>query len=157
MRVWLVLALLLARAAALTCNPGFYFWERDGLQHCRLCPPGCACPGGVVPCFGCSGGVFSPGPGAVICTPCPPGTTSDWIFNAGCDPFNFQQPCANGKGPLGQSACRPAPPPTQVNFTAPGGALVFPPQYLPGGPPFDPNRVPPYYDINNQPMVQQSY
>lgn len=154
----LVLALLAAApAAALTCGPGFFLWIRDGIERCQLCAPGCACPGGLQPCRGCSGGAFSAAAGAAACLPCPPGTTSDAIFNDGCEPENYQTPCANRNGPLGQITCRPDPPPQNVTFVAPGGALYAPPQYLPGGPPYVPNKVPPYYDVDLKPMLQQSY
>lgn len=93
--------------------------------------------------------------GATACSTCPIGTTSDWIFNAGCDPFTDTVPCANSNGPLGVTSCHA--PPREVGYTAPNGALVLPPQYLPGGPPYVPNVVPPYYDDTGQPMLQQSY
>lgn len=165
MRAWFV---LLAACAALAlaampdssgCPAGYFFWQSEGAAHCQICQPGCACPGGWLACIGCSDGSFSAAPGAAACAACPPGSTSDAVYNAGCDPENVQTPCANAKGPLGQVACRPAPPPPNVTFVVSSGTLVLPPQYLPGGPPYVPNEVPPYYDDGTppRPMVQQSY
>jgi len=136
------------------CRPGSYVWMRDGIMRCRVCEAGCACPGALAPCFGCSAGQHSPEPGAGTCNPCPAGTTSDIIFNTGCDPDNYGVPCANQHGPLGQIACRDVPPPQNITFVAPNGALFGVAQYLPDG---MPNKVPPYYDIDKLPMVQQSY
>ena len=144
-------------AGTCVCPPGSYYWVRDGIARCRLCAPGCACPGALATCLGCSAGLFSAAPGAAACAVCPPGTTSDAVFNTGCEPDNYATPCANRHGPLGQVACRPVPPPQNVTFVAPNGALYGVAQYLPGGPPFVPNKVPPYYDIDLLPMVQQSY
>ncbi len=167
MRLLLLVLLLAAaslapRAAALTCDPGYYLWEREGLEHCRQCPPGCACPGGLGVCVGCSGGFFTDAAGAAACVACAPGTTTDPYFNSGCDPMNYETPCANFYGPLGHVACRPDPPPPNatvgyLNPHLPSGALYAPPQYEPGGPPYVPNVIPPYYDIDGRPMVQQSY
>jgi len=158
----LILAMLaaVARAAgpdAAGCPAGYFFWTAGGVAHCQICQQGCACPGGWLQCAGCNGGYFSAAAGAAACAACPPGTTSDAVHNAGCEPENYLTPCANRYGPLGQAACRPAPPPGNTTFVAPGGALYAPPQYQPGGPPYVPNKVPPYYDIDLQPMVQQSY
>ena len=138
------------------CPPGSFFWTREGVNHCQQCLPGCACPGGYDACYGCSDGLFS-GASAAVCSVCAPGFTSDAIYNVGCDPENYLTPCANQYGPLGQATCRPIPPPSNTTFVAPNGALYAPPQYLPGGPPYVPNKVSPYYDIDGQPMIQQSY
>jgi hypothetical protein len=109
------------------CDPGYYCWIYwNGLEHCRLCPAGCACPGGLQPCIGCSGGWFSPAAGESACSVCPAGTTSDIIFNGECNPFDDVTPCENFKGPLGLTSCRPIPPPPAVIFRAPRGAV--PPQ-----------------------------
>jgi hypothetical protein len=151
------LFLFATTAAAIKCDPGYYFWEQNGIQHCKECPPGCMCAGGWDMCLGCSSGTFSPTAGASTCSICPPGTTSSIIFNAGCDPFVNTVPCANNYGPLGEIACYPIPPPSGVIFEMPDGALVLPPQYLTNSPPYIPNKVPPYYDIDGMPMDQQSY
>jgi hypothetical protein len=139
------------------CAPGSFYWERNGLGHCQPCRPGCACPDGTAACYGCNDGYYSAAAGAAACTACPAGTTSDALLNSGCDPFNYGTPCANAYGPLGQITCRPAPPPANVTFEAPSGALYAPPQYQPGGPPYVPNIIPPYYSIYGTPMLQQSY
>lgn len=153
-----VLAIIfLAGAHAIVCEEGSYYWVRDGIERCRICPPGCACPGGYTACYGCSGGFFSGGSGSPNCTACPMGTTSDIINNAGCDPDNYETPCANAAGPLGQIACRPDPPPAALQFAAPCGALYFPPQYIDDGGVDVPNKVSPYYDMYGRPMNQQSY
>jgi hypothetical protein len=141
-------------AGVCVCPPGSYVWVRGGFVRCRLCAPGCACPGALAPCLGCSAGYYSATPGAAACEACLPGTTSDAIFNSGCDPENYETPCANRHGPLGQVACRPDPPPQNITFVAPNGAIKGVAQYLPDG---VPNKVPPYYDIDGLPMVQQSY
>ena len=156
----LTLAILLcfsAAARAITCAPGTFYWVRGGIERCQLCQPGCACPGNYSECFGCSDGAYSADPGAAACSACPPGTTSDGIYNAGCDPENFLTPCANNKGQLGQVRCRPVPPPENASFVAPSGALFAPPQYLTDEAPYVPNKVPPYYDVDKQPMLQPSY
>ncbi len=154
--IWFLLQLAVS-AAGMACPPGTFYWVRDGLEHCQTCQPGCACPGDYTACSGCSGGFFSADSGAAACSVCPPGTTTEIIYNSGCDPQNILTPCANAYGPLGFTACHPVPPPAVVAFAMPPGALFAPPQYLPGGPPFVPNVVPPYYDVDGQPMVQQSY
>ena len=138
------------------CRPGSYVWMRDGIVRCRVCEAGCACPGALKPCFGCSAGQHSPAPDAIACDLCPAGTTSDIILNTGCDPDNYETPCANRHGPLGQIACRPIPPPQNITFVAPNGALFDVAQYEPGGPPYIPRKVSPYYDIDGLPRVQQS-
>lgn len=148
---------LLSTVAAPPCPPGTFYWVREGLEHCQSCQPGCACPGNYTACSGCSGGFFSLLSGAASCSACPPGTTTEIIYNSGCDPQNILTPCANAFGPLGFAGCHPVPPPARVAFAMPTGALYAPPQYQPGGPPFVPNVIPPYYDMNGQPMVQQSY
>jgi hypothetical protein len=137
------------------CHPGSYMWVRDGIERCRVCAAGCACPGGLAKCFGCSAGQYSPTPGAPGCSDCNPSNeTSDTILNSGCDPDNYETPCANRHGPLGQIACRAYPPSPRVIFVPPDGA-VYVPEYLPNG---LPNVNPPYYDaIDHRPMVQQSY
>ena len=135
------LVVLCVAAVAASCGPGYYVWIRDGLEHCRLCPAGCACAGNVSVCIGCSGGLFSAAPGASACAVCPPGTTTDIIFNGGCDPDNYETPCANFHGPLGQTVCRPDPPSASVVYVAPNGAAP----------------IPPVFDIDGFPMVQQSY
>jgi hypothetical protein len=112
----------LSRAAVCPCDPGYYCWIRDGLEHCRLCPAGCACSGNWSECVGCSGGWFSPLAGASACARCPFGTTSDALLNAGCDPDNYNTPCENQFGPLGKTACRALPPPSEITFVAPNGA-----------------------------------
>lgn len=154
-----LMAALAARvAAANNCAPGYYQWfSSDGLEHCRLCPAGCACAGGTNMCLGCSGGSYSATNGASVCSTCPPGTTSDFVFNVGCAPDNYETPCANWQGPLGHVGCRPVPPPQNTSFTAWNDALVGVPEYQPGGPPYVPLIVPPYYDNDGQPMLQQSY
>jgi hypothetical protein len=167
-------------AGSCLCPPGTFSWESQGLVRCRVCAPGCACPGGFFACGGCSGGLYAPGPGATACSACPPGTTTDMNFNSGCDPLDYSGVCANGKGPIGQVACRPTPPAMNVGyggqnttFAPPNGALVVPPQYLaapayttpsytPGPAPFVPNRAPPFYDVPPpgqapSPMLDQSY
>src|SRR4051812_45370984 len=156
------LALLLAAAAALTCDPGSYYWVCNGIERCSQCPAGCACPGGFAACVGCTNGLFSAAAGASACSACPAGSTTDPLFNSGCDPANFEVPCTNAYGPLGYTVCRPDPPlPNatigELNPHLPSGALFAPPQYLTSAPPYVPNTVPPYYDIDGQPMVQQSY
>jgi len=154
----IVIAVLLVREAlADTCAPGTFYWVRNGVPRCQQCLPGCACPGGYVPCHGCSGGSYSAARNAAVCTPCPSGTTSDYILNAGCDPESFTTPCNNAKGPLGVERCRPSPPPANVSFTAPDGALEIPPQYLTNEAPYIPNKVPPFYDEDLVPFLQQSY
>jgi len=156
----LFFALLAARAAEpdkYGCPAGYFFWQADGTAHCQICQPGCACAGGWQQCVGCDDGHFSGAAGAAACTPCPPGTTSDALYNGGCDPQNILTPCANAGGPLGQVACRPDPPPARIDYVAPSGTLSQPLQYLSGGPPYIPVKVPPYYDIDLAPMIQQSY
>lgn len=69
------------------------------------------------------------------------GTTSDWIFNVGCDPASVLTPCANSQGPLGWTFCRPAPPPQRVAFVAETEA----------------EPIPPLFDVDGKPMLQQSY
>ena len=154
------IVLALARAGdAIECGPGYFFWMRDGIARCRFCPPGCACPGGVASCVGCSGGTFSAVGGASVCSVCPDGTTSDLVFNVGCDPENYDAVCSNAAGILGYRTCRPDPPPTAVGFVAPNGSLFEPRQYInsqPNAVPL-PNVVPPYYDVDHLPMLQQSY
>ncbi len=138
------IALVLCFAAlgvCVTCPAGTYFWEQNGLQHCQKCFPGCACPGNFTTCIGCSGGFYAPGSGASACTPCPAGTTSDWIFNVGCEPYNVQTPCANNYGPLGWTTCHPIPPPQEIAFVMPTEAAP----------------IPLLYDIDGEPMLQQSY
>jgi hypothetical protein len=152
--VWLACAL---PAAALVCPPGTFYWVLEGIERCRLCQPGCACPGGFAPCAGCSGGFFSAAPGAASCAVCPPGTTTEVALNAGCDPLSAVAPCQNDAGPLGYVSCHPVPPEPRTAAARPREALAVPPQYLPGGPPFVPNVVPPYYDVDGRPLVQQSY
>jgi hypothetical protein len=154
-----VMALILAPlgADALLCAPGTFYWVSEGIERCAQCLPGCACPGNYTPCLGCSSGTYSAAAGATTCTACPEGTTTDSIYNAGCDPENFLTPCANGLGPLGFAACHPNPPAPRTAFAMPTGALQVPPQYLAGGPPPVPNVVPPYYDDTDKPFLQQSY
>jgi len=119
----LLLALLLAggptSVLSTTCAPGYWWYERNGLQHCKECLPGCACAGGMSPCLGCSGGFYSPTKGQAACIPCPEGEVSDYIFNSGCDAFSTRLPCQNDFGPLGQTRCRSTPPPQGVNFSMP--------------------------------------
>jgi hypothetical protein len=165
------------------CRPGTFFWEAQGLQHCRVCAAGCACPGLTATCTGCTGGFFSAAGGAAGCTMCAPGTTTDYVLNAGCDPNNDLFQCSNDAGILGHTACRPSPPAPVANSTrgmwvvpindipneryVPGGAvytpllplvgLYEPPQYLPNAPPYVPNVVGPFYGVDRRPMTQQSY
>ena len=165
MRILLVLSFI-GVSYSLLCGPGFYKWIQEGIEHCRQCPAGCACPGGTIAnpatqtiCIGCHGGLFSATPGASSCTTCLVGTTTDPLFNVGCDPMNYESPCANFYGPLGYTACRPDPPASNATLgllqpRKPSGALTVPPQYLSDG---SRNRVPPYYDMDDKPMVQQSY
>lgn len=153
----LLLSLLLCVVAVPSCPPGSYYWVSQGIARCALCLPGCACPGGYVPCYGCSGGQYASASNASSCDVCPPGTTSDYIFNAGCDPENFLTPCSNLNGAVGQIACRPEPPNSAVQLAAPSGALSLPPQYLTSKAPYVPNKVPPWYDEDGEPSIQQSY
>lgn len=155
-RVLLLLAFT-ARAGALLCPEGTFYWVSEGIQRCAQCLPGCACPGNYTGCLGCSSGTYSDAPGASECSACPPGTTTDALYNSGCDPENFLTPCANQFGPLGFTACHPNPPAPRTAGAMPVGALQVPPQYLPGGPPPVPNEVPPYYDMDDRPFLQQSY
>jgi hypothetical protein len=155
-RVWLVLVIA-ALVAAAGCPPGSYYWVAAGFERCALCLPGCACPGGYTACLGCSGGTFTAAANASACEVCPPGTTSDFIFNAGCDPESFTTPCANLNGPMGVTRCRAEPPDPDVAYAAPSGSLSLPPQYITNTAPYVPNVVPPYYDIDGRPMIQQSY
>jgi Tyrosine-protein kinase ephrin type A/B receptor-like len=152
-----LICLAVAAQAAALCPEGTFYWTAEGLEHCQQCQPGCACPGNWTACVGCAGGLFSPTAGAAACAVCPPGTTTDIVYNVVCEPQNVQTPCANEFGPLGFDRCHPVPPPAQVAFVMPSGALRMPPQYLPGGPPYIPNKVLPYFDANGQPTVQQSY
>ena len=108
-------------------------------------------------CQGCAGGQYSAAAGSSACSTCPPGTTSDFIFNAGCAPDNYETPCSNAQGPLGHTGCHPVPPPQATSFTAWDGALAWVPQYQPGGPPYVPIITPPYYNDDGVPMLQQSY
>jgi hypothetical protein len=136
-----VITSIITTVPAINCPPGTFFWQREGVEHCQPCLPGCACPGNWTACYGCSGGVFSSASGSSACVPCPLGFTTDWVLNVGCDPFNFLTPCANNFGPLGATACHPVPPPPDVAFAMPTGA----------------EPIPPFYDVDGKPMLQQSY
>ena len=163
------------------CLPGSFYYSAGGIPRCAICQPGCACPGRFDSCFGCSGGFFSAG-GASACTACPGATTNDQIINSGCDPLNFQQPCANARGPMGFATCRAVPPavgaiappqlfvvnpPTlyiQVTPATPGGPFdALGNQVIPAVPLFLPGvaipqrQVAGLYDIYGQPQVMQSY
>lgn len=145
------------RAAALTCAAGSYHWVRDGIERCRVCPAGCACPGGLAPCTGCSGGAYAATAGLAACAACGAGTTTDVIYNSGCNPDVYTTPCANEHGPLGFTACRPTPPPSAVVFVAPNGAA--PVALLRTNPNSNAtNPQPALLDIEDYlPMIQQSY
>ncbi len=170
-------------ASVCGCRPGTYVVVRDTLQQCQVCVAGCACAGTTATCVGCQGGFYAAADGAAACAMCPPGTTTDFVLNAGCDPENGLAQCSNQYGILGHTACRATPPAAVANATRgiwvveindpandqvvpggpvytpllPTGALYVPPQYLPGGPPFVPNVVPPFYGVDRRPMTQQSY
>jgi hypothetical protein len=104
----MLLLLLLGHVTSLVCGPGYWWYERDGIERCRPCAAGCSCAGGLSPCLGCSGGFYSSIQGSPACFPCPLGEISDQIFNTGCDPSNTRTPCQNEHGPLGVTSCRPA-------------------------------------------------
>ncbi len=162
MRIAAIFIILLAAMAitpvpAKLCPAGTFYWVRNGIDYCQQCQPGCACPGNYTQCLGCSAGTYSAAPGAASCTACPPGTTTDAIFNAGCEPDNIMTPCANQWGPLGFTKCYTPPPPATTAFTAPSGALTVPPQYLTPTPPYVPNVLPPSHDMDDKPFLQQSY
>lgn len=176
MRVIICFSLLaLIIAIQPPCPPGYFYWAAEGIKGgaCSPCPAGCACSGFTFPCTGCNSGLYSATVGASVCSVCPIGTTTDIIFNSGCDHTVLSPPCQNKKGPLGFTECKSAPPVPVVNFTAPSGILPAPPpQYLTGvngvptreppGPLYIVNQVPPYYNVTapgipQTPLIQQSY
>ena len=154
--VLLILTAFRTVLSGVVCPAGTFYWVINGMEHCQMCQPGCACPGNYSQCLGCSGGSFSASPSATTCTPCPVGTTTDLLLNTGCDPGNVNTPCENSKGPLGYTACY-TPPPAPITVPAVSGSLTVPPQYLTTTPPYIPNMVPPYYDIDDRPFLEQSY
>ncbi len=130
----LLLLLLLSYVSSqpLVCAPGYWWYERNGMQHCRPCVAGCACAGGLSPCLGCSGDSYSPTRASPACLPCPIGEVSNHIFNTGCDPFNPRTPCQNEKGLLGHTSCYSAVganstmPPQPTAVALPATAVVLP-------------------------------
>ena len=76
--------------------------------------------------------------------------------NSGCSPDVYTTPCANARGPLGFTACRPDPPPPGV-VTITMGIPYEQFVYDSHGNLVPDRGIIPTYDIDGHPATQTSY